>query len=165
MDLWCSCFGRRSVVNSNPKSGYARIVEAKAPPTYSSLPVDVATVSSRRHSWDTDHANEAARLPSTQLTVIDEKELLESTIRSTAPSSRSSIISLPSTRVTAFTITTDNTGASHLSRRSYESEASRGAPPSYSSRRSASYRRSNHSSWDQHHPVLGEDWFDQFREP
>jgi hypothetical protein len=174
MGLFCGCFQRRpSADPSYPKPSYARIVEAKkCPPPYSSLPIDIATtVSCRRRSRErTDAANEGARLlPSSQLIDIDEKEALETSVDSSAASSaRSSTISLPSSRVTALTVTTDHTGASNRSRRSHDSAATttRGAPPSYSSRRSATHQRwSNRSSWDHHHPVQAEDWFDQFREP
>ncbi len=164
MGPFCDCFGRRPLVQSYSKPGYARIVEAKGPPSYASLPIDVAIVSSRRRSWQTLRTDEDIRLLSPQLFAINEKEPLESSVESTPSSPQSSTISLPSTRVTVLTITTDNTGASQASRRSHESGATLGAPPSYNSRRSASYRRSNRSSWDQHHPVLAEDWFDQFRE-
>lgn len=165
MGLFCDCFRRRPLVDAYSKPGYARMVEAKEPPSYSTLPIDVATVSSRRRcSWETIGADEDARLLSPALALIDEKEPLEPPVESSASSQRSSIISIPSTRVTARTITTLNTGASLASRRSHESGATIGAPPSYSSRRSASRQRSNRSSWDQRHPVLAEDWFDQFRE-
>lgn len=166
MGLFCDCFRRRSLVDSYPKPGYARIVEGKEPPSHSFLPIDIATLSSRRRSWEIGSANDHSRLLPSHLTMINEKELLEPSLKSTTSSPRSSTISLPSTRVTtALTIITDNTSASHVSRRSHESGATFGAPPSYNSRRSTSRRRSNSSSWDRHHPVLAEDWFDQFREP
>lgn len=165
MGLFCICFRRRFPADPYSKPGYARIVEAKEPLPYSSLPIDVAAVSFRRRSRETDGANEDARLLSSHLIVIDEKEPLGPNVESAASSPRSSTISLPSTRVTALTITTDNTGASHHSRRSHESGATLGAPPSYRSRRSATHQWSNRSSWDRQHPVLAEDWFDRFREP
>lgn len=166
MGIFCGCFRRRSLVNPYPKPGYARMVEAKQPPPYCSLPPGLATVSLRRASWETERADEDARLLPPHLLMIDEKEPLEPPqVESTASSPRSSTISLPSTGVAALTVTTDNTGASYASQRSQESGVTTsGAPPSYRSRRSASQRYSNRSSWDRHHPVLAEDWFDQFWE-
>jgi hypothetical protein len=165
MSLFCGCFRRRPLVDSYSKPGYTRIIEAKVPPSYSSLPVNAASLSSRRRSREGDHADEDARLLSQHLAFIDEKQPLELNIESRASSPASSTISIPSTRVTALSVTTNNTGASNRSRRSHESAATSRGPPSYTSRRVASHQRSNRSSWDRHHPVLAEDWFDQFREP
>lgn len=170
MGLFCGCFKRRPLVNAYSKPGYTRMVEVKEPPPYSSFPAGIATVSSRGANWEIERAAEDARLlPSDHhhllLLLLDEKAPLEPLVDAVASSSpRSSTISLPSTRVTALTVTTDNTGASHASRRSHESGATLGAPPTYRSRRSASHRHSSRSSWDQEHPVLAEDWFDQFGE-
>ena len=167
MGLFCGCFGRRPVAGSLAKPRYTQILEPKALPSYSSLPINTAILSSGRHSCAIDRADdEEAQLLSPDLIFLDEKQPLEPTIESRASSPASSTISLPSTRVTALSITTNNTGASHNSRRSHESRATDGAPPSYTSRRAASYhQRSNRSSWDRQHPVLAEEWFDQFREP
>lgn len=163
--LWCDCFKRHSIVKPHSKPSYARLVEAKKPPAYSSLPIDVATVSSHRSSWKADGVDEGARLLPPHLTVIDEKESLEAIVDSAASSPQSSTVSLPSTRITALTVTTNNTGASRASRMSHESGITFEAPPSYSSRRSVTLQPSNRSSWDRPHPVHAEDWFDQFRDP
>lgn len=165
MGLFCGCFGRRPPYGSNSKPGYTQILEAKAPPSYSSLPINSEILSSRRRNREDDEDDEDARLFSPHLTFLDKKQPLQPNIESAAASPASSTISLPSTRVTALSITTNNTGASHLSRRSHESEANSGAPPSYTSRRAATHQRSNRSSWDRQHPVLAEEWFDQFRQP
>jgi hypothetical protein len=164
MGLFCDCFGRRSDVKRYSKPKYARMVEAKEPPSYSSLPIDVVPVPNRPRSWEADRGHEDARLLSSPFMDIDEKQPLEPNIDSRPSSPRFSTISLPSTRITTRTITTNNTGTSVGSRRSHESGGTLGAPPSYSSRRPASNQQSNRSSWDQRHPVLAEDWFDQFRE-
>lgn len=161
----CDCFKRRSVAKPHSKPSYARLVEAKEPPAYCSLPIDVATMAFRRSTWRTDGVDEDARLLPSHLTLIDEKEPLEPIDDSAASSPRSSTVSLPSTRVTALTVTTDNTGGSRVSRMSRESGITFEAPPSYSSRRSVTYQRSNRSSWDRQHPVHAEDWFDQFQDP
>jgi hypothetical protein len=167
MGFLCDCFGRRPRTVTSSKPGYARIVEASQPPSYSSIgiPIDLATLRSQRRSWATDAVNEDARLLSSHLIFPDEKEPLEPSVESAASSPRSSTVSLPNTLVTALTVTTDNTGASRGSVISHESRATIGAPPSYVSRRSASLQQSNRSSWDRNHPVLAEEWFDQFREP
>lgn len=164
MGLFCGCFKRRPLIKAYSKPGYARMVEGKKPPSYSSLPAGIATVSFFRASWETERADEDARLLPSHLLPIDEKAALEPAVESVASSPCSSTISLPSTRVTALTVTTDNTGATHASRRSQESGVTFGAPPSYRSRRSIAQGQSNRSSWNQEHPVHAEDWFDQFRE-
>jgi hypothetical protein len=165
MGVFCNCFGRRPLrVDKHSKPGYARIVEAKDPPLRCSLPTEAAAISFRHRISETVRADDDAQFLSMRLISVDEKQSFEASVESLASSSQSSTISLPSTRVTGLTVLTDNTGASRESRRSHESGTTLGAPPSYSSRRFASHPQSNRSSWDQRHPVLAEDWFDQFRE-
>ena len=165
MGFLCGCFRRRPLVDSYSEPGYIRISEAKAPPSYSSLPINAASISSRHCSRKADLTDEDARLLSPDIVFRDEKQPLDPNVESRAASPASSTISLPSTRVTVLSVTTNNTGASNRSRRSHESGGTCGAPPSYASRGAITHQHSNRASWDRQHPVLVEDWFDQFRAP
>ena len=150
----CLCFSAKSETNGgNIDSGYTRIVEIKdavshSPRASRSIPVPHAR-RLNRHSL---------QRPSSPALLIDIDEKTPVTFEESLSSSRSSVISVPSTQISVLTST--NTGNTAPNRYSSESNFL-GAPPSYHSRDAPSPCPSSRASFE--HPVMTRDWLERLQ--
>lgn len=147
LDLLCSCTREVSRLDTHDiEAGYTPIIEVKhaSPRTSASIPVPYAGHVVR-------HSTRRSTSAST-LIDIDEKQPLATQI-SASSSVRSSIISIPSTRITIPTSL--RTGGTASVRLSCDSTVL-GPPPSYHSRRAASPSPSGETLSE--HPVMARDW-------
>ena len=147
----CCCSDRKATPE-DLESGYARIVEFKA----AEQPTQRVSVPSQRSRASYD-AREQAEEVNAPLIDIDEKYGYEA--EGTDCSSRSSVISTPSTNVRS--LTESHTGNSDGSRNSYASEPS-GPPPSYKSECAPSPLLD--VGIDEEHPVMRRDWLERLQE-
>ena len=147
----CCCSDRKASPE-DLESGYARIVEFKA----AEQPTHRVSLPSQRSRPSNDTREQPSELTA-PLIDIDEKHSYEA--EETDCSSRSSVISTPSTNIRS--LTESHTGDSDGSRNSYASEPS-GPPPSYKSECVPSPLLD--LGIDEEHPVMRRDWLARLQE-